>query len=214
MKKLMLATVSAAAISLAGIGAGFAQAPTNPNAAMPAPKMQATPGGQQSGTQADQGMPASQGMSGQQGAQAQPQAQQESRAGAASADLSQNRVKGVQEQLKSAGIYTGRIDGKMGRKTEQALRRFQRKNHLEATGKLDEQTIGALQNGATQSGTTQSGSSGVTPGAGAQPQAGATDQGTGDQGMGDQGATANGTAQPGATMHQPPMNNGASPTQH
>jgi murein L,D-transpeptidase YcbB/YkuD len=40
----------------------------------------------------------------------------------------------VQQALKKAGVYNGKIDGKMGSKTKQAIKSFQRKNKLKADG--------------------------------------------------------------------------------
>jgi murein L,D-transpeptidase YcbB/YkuD len=82
----------------------------------------------------------------------------------------QGDVQQLQEQLKSAGLYRGRVDGEMGPQTRRALARFQRQQGLRPTGVPDEQTLSAL-NG-NQPGT---GSSTAAPGT--QP------YGTGSQGM-------------------------------
>jgi peptidoglycan hydrolase-like protein with peptidoglycan-binding domain len=59
--------------------------------------------------------------------------------------LPESQVKQAQQQLKSAGLYKGAVDGKMGTDTQQAIEQFQQKNGLPATGTLDEQTMAALQ---------------------------------------------------------------------
>jgi murein L,D-transpeptidase YcbB/YkuD len=40
----------------------------------------------------------------------------------------------VQQALKKAGVYNGKVDGKMGPKTKQAIKSFQRKNKMKADG--------------------------------------------------------------------------------
>jgi peptidoglycan hydrolase-like protein with peptidoglycan-binding domain len=50
----------------------------------------------------------------------------------------------VQKNLNQQGFNVGRADGKWGRKTEEALRDFQKKNNLPATGQLDKQTLADL----------------------------------------------------------------------
>ena len=56
----------------------------------------------------------------------------------------ESQVKQAQQQLKSAGLYKGTVDGKMGTDTQQAIEQFQQKHGLPATGTLDEQTMAAL----------------------------------------------------------------------
>ena len=48
----------------------------------------------------------------------------------------ESQVKQAQQQLKSAGLYKGAVDGKMGSDTEQAIEQFQQKHGLLATGTL------------------------------------------------------------------------------
>ncbi len=50
----------------------------------------------------------------------------------------------IQLALKSAGFYAGSIDGKLGPKTLEALRSFQRFNHLTPDGKVGMKTSAAL----------------------------------------------------------------------
>ncbi|MDD5154879.1 MAG: peptidoglycan-binding protein [Candidatus Omnitrophica bacterium] len=53
-------------------------------------------------------------------------------------------VKQIQTALKNAGYYSGAIDGKMGRKTREAVRAFQRANNLTVNGKVGRQTWNLL----------------------------------------------------------------------
>ena len=48
--------------------------------------------------------------------------------------------KGIQTALKNAGLYDGAIDGKIGRKTKDAIKEFQKQNGLKADGKVGKQT--------------------------------------------------------------------------
>jgi len=50
----------------------------------------------------------------------------------------------VQLTLKNSGFDPGPIDGILGPKTREAIKRFQIKNDLESTGELDERTINQL----------------------------------------------------------------------
>jgi peptidoglycan hydrolase-like protein with peptidoglycan-binding domain len=58
--------------------------------------------------------------------------------------LSSNALKEVQQKLHAEGLYRGRIDGKEGPATKQALSQFQQKHGLQATGTLDQETLAAL----------------------------------------------------------------------
>ena len=50
----------------------------------------------------------------------------------------------VQQQLAKQGYYKGAIDGKFGPASRAALSRFQSKNGLQETGRIDEPTLMAL----------------------------------------------------------------------
>jgi murein L,D-transpeptidase YcbB/YkuD len=52
----------------------------------------------------------------------------------------------IQVALKNAGFNPGSIDGRMGRQTTAALRRFQKANDLPADGRIDKQTWELLRN--------------------------------------------------------------------
>jgi len=51
----------------------------------------------------------------------------------------------IQQALKKAGYYQGTLDGKIGSKTKQALRNFQRDNGLDPDGICGRQTWAKLQ---------------------------------------------------------------------
>ncbi len=51
----------------------------------------------------------------------------------------------IQQALKNAGYYQGTVDGKVGSKTKQALKSFQRDNGLDADGVCGKQTWSRLQ---------------------------------------------------------------------
>jgi len=53
-------------------------------------------------------------------------------------------VEHVQQKLQDAGYDPGSIDGRFGPRTRAALKSFQRANDLEASGRLDRQTLSAL----------------------------------------------------------------------
>lgn len=54
------------------------------------------------------------------------------------------QVKAVQQALKDKGHDPGAVDGKMGPKTQAALRDFQSKEGLKASGRLDTETMSKL----------------------------------------------------------------------
>jgi lipid-binding SYLF domain-containing protein/peptidoglycan hydrolase-like protein with peptidoglycan-binding domain len=57
---------------------------------------------------------------------------------------SKDDIRNAQQALKDKGTYTGPVDGTMNAETKKALRDFQRKNNLEATGTLNHETMTAL----------------------------------------------------------------------
>ena len=54
------------------------------------------------------------------------------------------QVKAVQQALKDKGVDPGPVDGRMGPKTSSALREFQKKEGLKASGHLDAETATKL----------------------------------------------------------------------
>lgn len=57
---------------------------------------------------------------------------------------SKDKVKAIQEALKSKGFDPGEPDGVVGPKTGQALREFQKSQNLQVTGRIDDKTASAL----------------------------------------------------------------------
>ncbi|MDD5130814.1 MAG: peptidoglycan-binding domain-containing protein [Candidatus Omnitrophica bacterium] len=53
-------------------------------------------------------------------------------------------VKMIQAALKNAGYFQDEVDGKMGRKTRQAVKEFQKANNLTADGKVGKKTWSVL----------------------------------------------------------------------
>jgi peptidoglycan hydrolase-like protein with peptidoglycan-binding domain len=87
-----------------------------------------TPSGDQKGMKSDSGMKAGSGMKSESG----------TRTGGG------EQVKAVQQALKDKGHDPGAVDGKMGPKTQAALRDFQSKEGLTASGRLDAETMSKL----------------------------------------------------------------------
>lgn len=50
----------------------------------------------------------------------------------------------VQSALASEGYYRGRIDGLVGEGTRSAIRTYQRRNRLPATGRIDDSLLNSL----------------------------------------------------------------------
>jgi len=119
MKNLILATASVLTLSMAGMGIGHAANTSNYNSANM---------GQNPAAQAQISPANSQTQNG-------------------PVRLSRNQLKQLQQELKSAGLYKGAVDGLMGRQTKQAISQFQQQNGLNPTGTLDQQTLAAIGNG-------------------------------------------------------------------
>lgn len=67
--------------------------------------------------------------------------------------LSPAMVQDVQGELQRLGYDVGRVDGVWGERTRQALTEFQRDRNLDATGRIDRETLAALEaGGVTQTG--------------------------------------------------------------
>lgn len=60
------------------------------------------------------------------------------------AGASNEQLRAAQEALKKHGMYEGEVDGIMGPKTRAAIQEFQKNEGLEATGRLDQQTLSRL----------------------------------------------------------------------
>ena len=149
MKKLMLTTASVLALGIAACGVGNAADTYNSSSSTSSPasthaQTPSTTQGQSSST-----MP------------------QNPAAETSPVRASESQIKQVQEQLKSAGLYKGTADGKMGSETKQAISEFQQKNGLKQTGTLDQETLSALSNNQNGASTSLSGSGVPTSNSGA-----------------------------------------------
>jgi len=63
---------------------------------------------------------------------------------AMNADISKPTPKLIQQALKNAGLYDGKIDGNIGPRTKKAIEAFQSQNGLKADGKVGRKTWKAL----------------------------------------------------------------------
>lgn len=63
----------------------------------------------------------------------------------AEVDITKATPKSIQTALKNAGFYAGAIDGKIGRKTKEAIKEFQKANSLKSDGVVGKQTWLKLQ---------------------------------------------------------------------
>jgi peptidoglycan hydrolase-like protein with peptidoglycan-binding domain len=168
MRTLILATASAIALGLAGVAPTYA---ADTNATPPAPA--ASPATATPATGAAQpSMP-------QTGATTQPATPSAntssqfnhpymadtSASNSTSWHATRSDVRRIQEKLRADNLYRGRIDGRMGPQTRQALRQYQSKNGLPVTARLDQDTVNSLLGtGAGQgSSTPPASSNGTTP---------------------------------------------------
>lgn len=120
-------------------------------------------------------------------------------------------VREIQQELQSRGFNPGPVDGIMGPQTKNALRSFQEKEGMPATGELDSKTKSTLGVDATPG----SGSSSATPASGSGTPSGTT-PGTGaasgtTPGTGAASGTTPGTGRPSSGMSSPSTGSSASP---
>ena len=73
-----------------------------------------------------------------------PSTMEQSQSSQGEMHLSKTQAKQVQEELKSAGLYKGPVDGEMGPEMKQAISQFQQQKGLSQTGVVDQQTFAAL----------------------------------------------------------------------
>jgi peptidoglycan hydrolase-like protein with peptidoglycan-binding domain len=144
MKKLILTTAAVLALGMAGAGIGNA-ADTYSSAPSSSPSTSSS-----ATTQA----PTSSTMSQNPAAETSP------------VKVSEGQIEQAQQRLKTAGLYKGAADGKMGSETKQAISEFQQQNGLKQTGALDQETLAALNNNQNSASTSMSGSSVRTPNSG------------------------------------------------
>jgi peptidoglycan hydrolase-like protein with peptidoglycan-binding domain len=63
--------------------------------------------------------------------------------------------KEIQTALKNAGLYEGAIDGKIGPKTQEAIKKFQQENNLKVDGKVGPKTWAVLKKYLTNTSTSE-----------------------------------------------------------
>jgi len=80
-----------------------------------------------------------------------------------------DRIRKVQEALNQQGFAVGTPDGKLGTKTVDAIKAFQRKRGFKTTGKLDNATVDAILAGAMRGATPDNGVPGQLPVTPAEP---------------------------------------------
>jgi len=83
-----------------------------------------------------------------------------------------DQMRSVQQALKDQGFYYGQVDGEPGPETDAALRRYQIRQGLDVTGKLDQPTLNSL-NLAAAPGGNRGGTPDAPPPAQAEDQANA-----------------------------------------
>jgi peptidoglycan hydrolase-like protein with peptidoglycan-binding domain len=66
-----------------------------------------------------------------------------------------SQVSQIQQALNDMGLNAGPVDGKLGPKTKSAIKQFQQQKGLQASGKLDSQTVAMLTTGASGSSQSQ-----------------------------------------------------------
>jgi hypothetical protein len=149
-------TLTAAVALAAGLGmAGLAQAQMNPSTSTPSnPTMNpstTSPGmtggavGTQNPAPTNPNATGAYGATGAQNPQANARTNQMDQG---TQQASQSDIQQAQQQLKSAGLYRGAIDGVMGPETQTALSQFQKEQGLPQTAQLDQQTLSRLMNGS------------------------------------------------------------------
>lgn len=85
----------------------------------------------------------------------QPNYSTQAQQSAAQQPLTPDTIKQVQQTLRQDGMYHARVDGVWGPASETALRSYQQKNNLNATGQLDQQTLASLNIGGNGNGNEQ-----------------------------------------------------------
>jgi peptidoglycan hydrolase-like protein with peptidoglycan-binding domain len=147
MKRFLTAAAVVSTMALATSGLALAQAATtNPSGAMN-PAATATPG-----------VTPSSGMTNPStGSMNSPDATGPSAQNSTGDRASPRDVRQAQKQLKQQGLYKGRVDGKMGPETAQAVSKFQQQNGLPQSSELDQQTLAKLGGNGTGTGMSTNG---------------------------------------------------------
>ena len=180
MKRLILATASAVALAIAGVGPIYAAGDATPSAAPPA----APAATDQSPSGAAQA-PMPQTGANQPGTPSSDANANPGQPNMAAATLPRSEIRQAQQQLRQDHLYRGRIDGIVGSETRRAVQRYQRKNGLPVTAQLDQDTINSLMGNGQGSSAPPAISGAMAPANGAgspgntMPNAGANPSGTG-----------------------------------
>jgi peptidoglycan hydrolase-like protein with peptidoglycan-binding domain len=115
--------------------------------------------------------------------------------GQAAGQLSSSEIKDVQNKLNDKGYDAGKADGIFGKKTAQAISKFQKDNHEQVTGKPDSTTLSALgvKGGNQQAGQQARQQSGQQPGQQANEQQAGQQQGSNQQAGSASGSSSSGS---------------------
>jgi peptidoglycan hydrolase-like protein with peptidoglycan-binding domain len=111
-----------------------------------------------------------------------------------------DQTQAVQQALKDQGFYYGTVDGEGGPDTDAAIRRYQIRQGLEVTGKLDAQTLASLNLGGK--GTGDGNTLEAVPPQGTN--AAQTDQGSTSPGSGPSASSSESASSSGETQAPPP----------
>lgn len=136
-----------------------------------------------------------------------------------SGQQSASDIQQIQQKLNDQGFNVGAVDGKLGPKTKEALRKFQEKQGIQASGQIDQQTMAALGvqgQGSNMGGTPPQGSTQPETGSQGGNQSGQQggDMGGGGQGSGSQpsdpkGSDLGGQSSGGQSTDQPSSDGGS-----
>src|SRR5579864_4835246 len=135
MNRAILVTVSAAALALSGCSMfrseGSSQRSQAPASSQPS-YSQSSHSSQQAPSTAQSSSTTSRSAAAQSGASSSTQDYDNTASGTSTRmRMSADEVRQAQQKLKDDGDYTGQVDGKMGPKTAQAIKKFQQSNGLD-----------------------------------------------------------------------------------
>ncbi len=125
MKRTLIALFAAAALAIPAAAEQQNPNPTNQN-----PGQDQNSGQNQSGSQDSANQPDP------------PMSGQRSRSGSIHLTRAQTRM--LQQSLNTQGLNAGPVDGVMGSKTREALKKYQGQKGLNASGEIDRQTLASL----------------------------------------------------------------------
>jgi Putative peptidoglycan binding domain len=151
MRRLILTTVSVIALGLGGVGLTYAADNTGgskegasvPNTATTSGTPQTGNVGTNPGAPGTSNVPSNAGTS-QSGYSENTAGTGAPHRGMSGAMGRHSEAMEVQQKLQQEGLYHGKIDGRIGRETKQALREYQRQNSLRVTARLDRETLDHL----------------------------------------------------------------------